>query len=261
MIRIAGRGEHGVERCGELGVPVPDQELEALGLIIEVHQQIPGLLGHPLPRRVSGDPGQVHAAGAVLDEEQHVQALQEYGIDVEEVDRQDRLRLGVRERPPGLPGPSGRGVNACVFEDLPHCRRGQPAPEPGQLTVDAPVSPARVVPGHLQYQHPYRLRSPGPAGSTARIGPVPPDEVGVPAQQGTRGDDQAQLAELAAGQQPGQRSQDRPVGPGQPRGLHLALEHGDLMTQDEDLGVLGAVGTGQQGEPAEHAEHHQVSES
>ena len=90
---------------------------------------------------------------------------------------------------------------------------------------------------------------------------MPPDEVGVPAQQGPRGDDQAQLAELAAGQQPGQRGQDRPVGPRQPRCLDLALEHGDLMAQDQDLGVLGAVGPGEQGEPAEHAQHRQVSES
>ena len=105
----AGRGEHRVERRGELGVPVPDQELEALGVIVEVHQQVTGLLGHPLPRRVSSDPGQVHTAGAVLDEEQHVQAAQEHGIDVEEVGRQDRLRLGFQERPPGLPGLPGRG--------------------------------------------------------------------------------------------------------------------------------------------------------
>jgi len=90
---------------------------------------------------------------------------------------------------------------------------------------------------------------------------VPADQAGVPAQQGARADDQAQLAELAAGQLPGQRGYDRPVGPGQPRGLDLALEHGNLMAQDEDLGVLGAVGTGQQGEPAEHAEHRQVGES
>jgi len=73
--------------------------------------------------------------------------------------------------------------------------------------------------------------------------------------------DPVQLAELAAGQQPGQRGQDRPVGPGQPRGLDLPLEHGDLMAQDEDLGVLRGVGASQQGKPAEHAEHYQVSES
>ena len=49
------------------------------------------------------------------------------------------------------------------------------------------------------------------AGRTARIGPVLLNEVGMPAQQGPRGDDEPQLAELAAGQQPGQRGQDRPV--------------------------------------------------
>jgi hypothetical protein len=70
-----------------------------------------------------------------------------------------------------------------------------------------------------------------------------------------------QLAELAAGQQPGQRGQDRPVGPGQPRVLDLAPEHGDLVAEDQDLGVLGAVGPGEQGEPAEQAQHRQARES
>jgi hypothetical protein len=83
----------------------------------------------------------------------------------------------------------------------------------------------------------------------------------VPAQQGPRRDDQPQLAELAAGQQPGQRGQHRPVSPRQPRCLDLALEHGDLAAQDEDLRVLGAVGPCEQGQPAEHAQHRQVGES
>jgi hypothetical protein len=34
---------------------------------------------------MSGDPGQVYPAGAVLDEEEHVQAAQERGVGVEEV--------------------------------------------------------------------------------------------------------------------------------------------------------------------------------
>ena len=41
----------------------------------------------------------------------------------------------------------------------------------------------------------------------------------------------------------------------------LALEHGDLVAQEEDLGILGAVGAGEQGKPAEHAEHCQISQS
>jgi len=84
---------------------------------------------------------------------------------------------------------------------------------------------------------------------------------GVPAQQGPRGNDQGQPTQIAAGQQPGQRSPDRAVGPGQPRCLDLALEDGDLVAQDEDLGVLGTVGPGRQGEPAGHPEHRKVSES
>jgi len=63
------------------------------------------------------------------------------------------------------------------------------------------------------------------------------------------------LAEPGTGQQPGQRDQDRPVGPRQPRGLDLPLEHGDLVAQDEDLRVLGAIGAGEQGEPAEYLQH------
>ena len=62
-------------------------------------------------------------------------------------------------------------------------------------------------------------------------------------------------------QQLGQRGQDRPVGPRQPRGLDLALEHSHLMAQDQDLRVLGALGAGEQGEPAEHSEHSKVGES
>jgi hypothetical protein len=90
---------------------------------------------------------------------------------------------------------------------------------------------------------------------------VPPDEVGVPAQQGPRRDDQAQLAELATRKQPGQRGQHRPAGPRQPRGLDLALEHGDLMAQDQDPGVLGAAGPGEQGKPAERPQHRKVGDS
>ena len=137
----------------------------------------------------------------------------------------------------------------------------QRAAQSGQLAVDAPVSPARVVPRHFQHQRTYRLRGPRPSKCPARIGPPPTDQAGVPAQQGPRGDDQAQLAELGARQQAGQRGQDRPVSPGQPRRLDLPLEHGDLVTQDQDLGVLGAVGAGEQGQPAEHAQGREVGES
>ncbi len=127
----ADRGEHRIERCGELGIPVMDEELEAASLVLEVHEQVAGLLGHPLAGGVGGYPGQVHAAGAVLDEEQHVQAAQEDGVDVEEVRREDRRGLPAQERPPGQPGPRLCGADAGVLEDLPHRRRRERIAQPG----------------------------------------------------------------------------------------------------------------------------------
>jgi hypothetical protein len=127
--------------------------------------------------------------------------------------------------------------------------------------VDAPVAPGRVVPCHLQCQRAYGLRRAGPSLSAARAGPAPLDEIGVPAQQRPRGGNPLQLTEPAGRQQPGQRGQNRPVSPGQPRRPRLALEHGELVAQDEDLGVFGAIGAGEQGKPAEHAELRQISQS
>jgi hypothetical protein len=93
--------------------------------------------------------------------------------------------------------------------------------------------PTWVVPRHLQDQGAYRLRRGRPSRSAPWVCPLPTNQVGVPSQQGSRGDDQAQLVKMAARQQPTQCGQDCPVGPGQPRCPGLALEHGDLMAQDE----------------------------
>jgi hypothetical protein len=60
---------------------------------------------------------------------------------------------------------------------------------------------------------------------------------------------------MTAGQHPGQRSQDRPVGPGQPRCPDMPLQNRDLVAQEEDLSVVSTVRAGEQGKPAEHAEH------
>jgi hypothetical protein len=38
-------------------VPVADQEQELVGAFAEVHQEVAGLLGHPGPGGMGGDPG------------------------------------------------------------------------------------------------------------------------------------------------------------------------------------------------------------
>jgi hypothetical protein len=41
----------------------------------------------------------------------------------------------------------------------------------------------------------------------------------------------------------------------------VSAQHGDFVTQDQDLDVLGGVGAGEQRQPAQHAGEHQVRES
>ena len=51
------------------------------------------------------------------------------------------------------------------------------------------------------------------------------------------------------------------VDPAQPRAQVVSAQHGDFVTQDQDLDVLGCVGSGEQPQPAQHAGEQQVRES
>ena len=180
-----GAGEHGVEGGGELAVPVADQEPELLGAVAEVHQQVAGLLGDPGAGGVGGDPGDVHAAAAVLDHDEDVEAAQEDGVDVGEVDREDRVGLRGQELSPGRAGPSRGGVDAGGLEDRPDGGGGDRVAEADQLALDASVAPGGILPGHPQHQGPDGLRDGRSAWLSARVGPAAGDELGVPAQQGS----------------------------------------------------------------------------
>ena len=61
----------------------------------------------------------ISAYGPVLDYHEDVEAAQEVGVDVGEVDREDRVSLRGEELPPGRPGPSRSGIEASVLEDRP----------------------------------------------------------------------------------------------------------------------------------------------
>jgi hypothetical protein len=91
-----------------------------LGAIAQVDQQVAGLLSHPGAGGMGGDPRDVHAAAAVLDHHQDVEAAQEDRVDVDEVDREDRAGLRGQELSPGRSGPLRSGIDARGFKDLPH---------------------------------------------------------------------------------------------------------------------------------------------
>ena len=68
---------------------------------------------------MGGDPGDVHEATVVLDHDEDVEAAQEHGVDVGEVDREDRVGLRGKELSPGRAGASRGGVEAGRLEDRP----------------------------------------------------------------------------------------------------------------------------------------------
>ena len=68
--------------------------------VAEGHSEVACLLRCPVPGPVRGDAAQMHPAGTVLDEHQHVNALQQHGVHVQEINREDPGSLGVQELPP-----------------------------------------------------------------------------------------------------------------------------------------------------------------
>jgi hypothetical protein len=60
--------------------PIPDQKPELADAVLEAHDQVAGLLRHPLPGWMRCHPKHVDPAAGHFDHEQHVQPLQEDGV-------------------------------------------------------------------------------------------------------------------------------------------------------------------------------------
>ena len=120
---------------------VADQELDVREPLVEAEGEVAGLLHGPLARGVRGDAAEVHPAGAVLDEHQDVQSVQQHGIHVQEVDGEDPAGLGVQELPPARTRAPRRWIDARGMQDLPDGGRCDCHAELRQFAVDAAVSP------------------------------------------------------------------------------------------------------------------------
>ena len=99
------------------------------------------------PVRVCGCCCDVQAAGADLDEEQHVEGLQECGLHGEEVTGDDALGLATQELAPGRTSPRG-GAEAFAGQQPLDGARPDADAELAQLPLDPHVAPAWVVLGH-----------------------------------------------------------------------------------------------------------------
>ena len=84
MTRMPANRKTFVEVTRELAVAVTDRKPRLDAVVIKLHQQGARLLGHPGAVRVGRDPGQMHTASRQLDEEQHIEPLQEERVDSDE---------------------------------------------------------------------------------------------------------------------------------------------------------------------------------
>jgi hypothetical protein len=102
------------KRGGEAGVPVMQQELHPRPGVLQVHEQVPGLLHHPGLDRMLGGAKNPYAAGAAFDHGKDVDLGAVERVGGEEVQRQGCPVPGTAEipasqgRPGAVPGRSPR---------------------------------------------------------------------------------------------------------------------------------------------------------
>jgi hypothetical protein len=80
----------------------------------------------------------------------------------------------------------------------------------------------------------------------------------VPTQDRRRRDQQS--AAVTRGQQPGEGGDHGSIGPADPWPRSVALQNGQLMTQEENLDLLGCVGAGVKHHPAQKLREHLVDQ-
>ena len=251
-------GEDRVEDTGELGVTVPDQETEGADRIAEIHEQVAGLLGGPRAIRVGGHAQDVHPPGPHLHDEQHIEAPEKDRVDMEEIAGQQAIGLRAQERPPGgVHFPRSRAAPRGA-QDPPHRRLADPVAEPAQFAVHPAVSPGRVFPRQPQHQVADLRAGPRPAWPV-RVRPPVCDQLAVPGQQRPRRDEP--VGTQHGRKQPGQCRQDRPVGPVRLGPGDLTAEHRDLMTEHQDLRVLGRLAAPKQNQPGKNPDRDQVEQA
>ena len=92
-----------------------------------------------------GDPTEVHASRADLDEEQGVETSQRGGVDAQEVGRDDALGLGLDELLPCWPRPVWCRFDTGCAKNAPNGRSCDLVAESGEFAMDAAVTPRGVL--------------------------------------------------------------------------------------------------------------------
>src|SRR5664280_3392265 len=234
------RAEHLVERPTELRVPVADEEPDGAAATIEVHREVPGLLGDPRRVGVNRRGAEVDPPAAKLDEHEDVERPEPGGLDGEEVAGDDAFRLGPEELGPGRAAPSRGRPRPGRSEQGADRRRAHSEAELAKLALDPHAAPARVLAGEAEDECAELGIDRRPARATRSAeGPLPAYELAMPTEERCRGHEEGDPA--VPWENPTRRREQDPVDGPEPRSARGPLQHPELVAEDEDLEVLGAV--------------------
>jgi hypothetical protein len=179
----------------------------------------------------------VDDASLQFDHEQHVVTTEEHGIDMEEVGGHDAFGLGREELAPGRTRSSGSRRETVPAQDRSDARLRHADAELLQLADDAEVAPPGILPGQAQDQLDGLVGKGRTTFSTMGVGPAPANKRAVPAKDRLRCDEERTPA--LARYETSEEGNEGTVGPGEAGTCNLAAQHGQLVTEYEDLRLLG----------------------
>jgi hypothetical protein len=263
----AFRAEHLVEGDRELGVPVPDEELDGAPSFGEITDEVAGHLGDECAGRMVSNTEDVYFSRRQFDDEEHVELLQRHRVYGEEIRGEHAVRLGSQELPPRGSTPRD-GTQTTSSPDSSDRAGRDPDAELAQLALDADASPAPVLPTQTDDELHYFIAH-RRATRPSLPSPTSPLVLGcfaMPPQQSLWGDHER--APLASRKKPAQCSEDRSIGWSIANScVQLPLENSHLVQEHHDLDIPLGLGPSARHNEAEDAaeakvkgqeEHHRM---
>jgi hypothetical protein len=140
-----------VEGVRKLRVAVVDEETEGV-LVAELHDVVARLLRHPASVGIRGGGDVLDPARRERDEEQHVDPLEEHGLDVRK-SQASTLPAWARKNARHVEWfRCGAGLKTSFEQHLPHRGRRDGDAQSHELADDPSVSPVRVLAAEPQDQ-------------------------------------------------------------------------------------------------------------
>src|SRR6266481_910839 len=236
----SSRAEDLVEGAAKFGVTIVDKEPHRWRAILEVHREVPRLLGHPGRVRVGRGGAQMDSPALEFDEDKDVERPEPHRLDGEKVAGDDPCGLGSQELGPRGARASWGRTAARSSEERPDRCGTDCDPELAELALDPHAPPTGILPGKAQDERPNLRVDRRPARLRPRsVGPAPSHELPVPAQERLWGDDERRPP--VSREEPARRGEEHPVQGSELRSEGLAAQDAYLMAKDQDFQGLGTL--------------------